>query len=157
VGQNPDSFPDVLSSGIVRAQHPVRSHVAQAGQVPKNSSESPRSEEWGVFHEDEAGSNLTNDPGEFRPEAGPSSGNPSTFPSTGNILARESAADNVDGPSPGLSIEGPNIIPDGEGLKDSIPLPSEEGGSGLGIKLNSADGAPSKELASQDSASCPCK
>jgi len=36
-------------------------------------------------------------------------------------------------------------------------LSGEQDAAGVGINLNSADGAPSKQLPSQDAASCPCK
>jgi hypothetical protein len=67
--EDPDAVPLVRCPGVVRPQHSPFRIVPQRGQVPENSVESPRSEEWGVFHEHESGSNLANDPGELGPEA----------------------------------------------------------------------------------------
>jgi len=72
-------------------------------------------------------------------------------------LAGESSADNIDVSAPLSAVETAHVIPDWERLKDSIALPGKQDASAVGIKLNSADGAPSKQLPSQDAASCPCK
>jgi hypothetical protein len=79
VCQNPDSLSDVGRSGVVRAQHTPFRIEPQRGQVSENSSKPPRSEHWGVFHEDETGSNLANDPGKFAPKPGPGASDSGAF------------------------------------------------------------------------------
>jgi hypothetical protein len=77
--------------------------------------------------------------------------------SAADVLARESAADDVDVASPLLAVEGAHVVPDGEPWQETVSLSGEQDVPAVGIKLNSADGAPSKEAASQDASSCPCK
>jgi hypothetical protein len=74
-----------------------------------------------------------------------------------DVLAGESATDDIDVAAPRVSVEGLNIVPDWEGFKAPVALSGEEDASGVGINLNSADGAPSKELSTQDASSCPSK
>jgi hypothetical protein len=65
VGQTPPPLPDVRGTSVVSSQHPVRSHVAQAGQAPDDVGHSfavvPSNEPWHVFQEDVGGSNQAND------------------------------------------------------------------------------------------------
>jgi predicted glycoside hydrolase/deacetylase ChbG (UPF0249 family) len=72
-------------------------------------------------------------------------------------LAREPAADDVDVPAPRAPVEGSNVIPYGEAIEHAVALSGEQHGAGVGIKLDSANGAPSKQEPSQDAASGPCK
>jgi len=72
-------------------------------------------------------------------------------------LAWESAADDVDVTSPRSSVEGADIVPDWESWQASIGLSGKQDSPGVGIKLNSASDAPSKQSPAQDAASCPCK
>jgi hypothetical protein len=60
-------------------------------------------------------------------------------------------------PCPGLTVEGSHIVPDREGWKQSVALAGEQHAPGVGINFNSADGAPSKDGASQDASACSCK
>jgi len=60
-------------------------------------------------------------------------------------------------PAPGLAVERAHVIPNGEPLEDPVALSGEQHAAREGIKLDSADGAPSQEDASQDSTACPCK
>ena len=69
VRQYPDSLATMgrarIGSGYNRPDciHPER------GKVGEDDIESPKSEHWAVFHEDEAGSNVANNPGKFFPES----------------------------------------------------------------------------------------
>jgi hypothetical protein len=102
VRQDPNSLADVGSAGIVRPQDTPFRIEPQAGQVSENSSKPPRSEHWGVFHEDETGSNLANDPSEFKPQPGfrPFKALARRI-GAGNVLAGETAADDVNVAAPG--------------------------------------------------------
>ena len=73
------------------AQHAPRRIIPHRGQVSENGSKSPASESWGVFHEDEAGLHLANDPGKFTPEAAALTGEAGPFAGDGDVLAREAA------------------------------------------------------------------
>jgi hypothetical protein len=72
-------------------------------------------------------------------------------------LAWESPADNIDIPAPLLAVEASHVIPDWERVKDSVALSRKQDASAVGINLNSADGAPSKQLSAQDASACSCK
>jgi hypothetical protein len=72
-------------------------------------------------------------------------------------LAWKSAANDIDVSAPRLAVEGLHIVPDWEPRQESVPLSGKQNSAAVGIKLNSADGAPSKEFASQDASSCSCK
>jgi hypothetical protein len=82
----------------------------------------------------------------------PTAGSDATDVQTG-----EAAADDIDVPSPGLAIKGGDVIPDGEGLEQPVPLPGEQHAAAVGINLDSAHGAPSKQAPSQDAAARSCK
>ena len=69
-------------------------------------------------------------------------------------MAWESPGHNVNVSSPGLAGEGAHIVPDGEAVEQSVSLPCEQHASGVGSKLDSADGAPTKQAPSQDASSC---
>ena len=58
---------------------------------------------------------------------------------------------------PGLAVEGSHVIPHREPWQQAVALAGKQHASGVGINFNSAHGAPSKEVPSQDAASCACK
>jgi hypothetical protein len=58
---------------------------------------------------------------------------------------------------PWLAVESSHVVPDWKSVKTSVGLSSKQHSAGVGIKFNSADGAPSKQFPSQDASSCPCK
>ena len=157
VGQYPDSLSDVRSAGIVRAQHSPSSIEPHRGQVPENSSKSTRSEHWAVFHEDEAGSNLANDPGHLSPKAGSLSVNPCSLPCAADVLAGESPGHDIDPPSPGVPIEGSDVIPDWEPGEDAVSLALEQDSPRVFLQFNGADWNMSEKEAAEDSSPCPCK
>jgi hypothetical protein len=155
VCQNPDSLSDVGRSGVVRAQHTPFRIVPQRGQVSENSSKPSTSEHWGVFHEDEAGSNLANDPSKLRPKAGACPSDPCPLPGRGNVLAGEPSAYRVHLPGPRRSVEGFDIIPDWEPGKEPIPLSLEENGSRVFTQLDGADWHMAEKDSAKDSAAGP--
>jgi hypothetical protein len=139
------------------SQHSPATIVPQRGQVPENSSEPPRSESWGVLHEDVSRSNLANDPSHLRPQSASLAVEPCTFPCDADILAGKSTGDDVDVSAPPEAVEGSHVIPDREAVEQSVTLAGEQHTATVGIKLNSADGAPAKPDPCQDASSCPCK
>jgi hypothetical protein len=72
-------------------------------------------------------------------------------------LAWVAAADNVDLSAPWASVERDDVVPDREERENLVSLPREQHTTAEGINLNSADGAPSKEMSCQDAPACPCK
>jgi hypothetical protein len=153
VGQNPDSFSAVRCAGMVSSQHSPFRIIPHLGQVSNHSSKPARSEHWRVLHEHESRFHLANDSGHFRPEPASLSGDTGPISGDADVLAWKSTSDNVDQPSPRLPVKGPHIVPDWERLKDSVALSCEQDAPGIGSKLNSADGAPPKELSAQDASS----
>lgn len=51
MGKNPDAVPPMIGANVGRSQHAPLRIEPERGQVSENSSESPRSEGWGVLHE----------------------------------------------------------------------------------------------------------
>jgi hypothetical protein len=157
VGHNPDAIPLMGRTGVsCRYNSPPRI-IPQRGNVSKHSVESSNNKHWRVFHKDETGSNFANDSPHFFPKPASLSVKPIAVTGNTDVLTRESPADDINPPPPGLAVKGLHIVPDRERLKDSVSLAGKQDASGIGSKLNSADGAPSKELSAQDASSRPSK
>jgi hypothetical protein len=157
VGHDPDSFAAVGGAHVVSSENSPSRIKPQRGQVFENSVESPRSEHWRVFHERELGSYFTNDPGHFHPEPRALSVKPCALSGAADVLAWESTGHHAHGACPGPAVECAHVIPHWEARQQSVALAGQQHASGVGIKLNSADGAPSKQVPTQDAASCSCK
>lgn len=145
------------------SQHAPPRIVPHCGQVSENSSKPSRSEYWGVFHEDVARSNLANDSCELSPEAGSRTVEPCAFSGATDVLAREAARNDErmadaakladDSAHSVVSLrERPHVVPNWERIKASVVLPGREDGASVGVELDGADGAPSKDLTAEDSA-----
>jgi hypothetical protein len=70
-----------------------------------------------------------------------------------DILAGKPARYHVNNASPGASVEGTNIIPNGERWQVPFILSLHESSSAVGVELHGADGAPSEEHASENASS----
>jgi hypothetical protein len=157
VGHNPDPLSKVRRSDIGSTKHSPSRIKPHLGQVSENSSKSPRSENWRVFHEHESRSYFTNDAGHLNPQAASFSIKPVPVPCAANVLAGESSANDINPSAPRLAVESSHVVPDREDWQQSVALSGKQYPSWVLSKLNSADGAPSKQVPSQDAASCPCK
>jgi hypothetical protein len=157
VGHNPDALAVVRGPDVASAEHTPARIIPQRGQVTEHDIETPGNEDWAVFHEDVGGSNLANDAREVSPEPGAPPADAGAASGGTDVLAREPATDDVNRAAPGRPLERLDVIPDGERFEGAVPLPSEEDAPRIGIKLNSADGAPSKEEPAQNAAACSCK
>jgi hypothetical protein len=157
VCQYPDSLPVLRGAKCVCSKHSPSSIEPHLGQVSENSSKPSINEHWRVLHEHEPRCHFANDPGHFQPKAAALSVESVAPAGDRNVLAGEASGHNINSSAPRLAVKGPHIVPDGEGWKQSIALSGEQHASTVGIKLNSASGAPSKQVPSQDAASCPCK
>jgi hypothetical protein len=154
---DPDAVSTVRGANVASSQHVPSRIVPERGQVTEHDIESAISEIWAVLHESVDRSNFANDASELRPEPGALASEAESAAGARDVLAGEAAADDVDMPAPGPPVEGADVVPDGEALEHAVPLPREQHAPAVGINLDSADGAPSKEEPSQDAASCPCK
>jgi hypothetical protein len=149
VGQYPDSFALVGSAGVVSSKHSPSRIKPHRGQVGKNSSESPSSEHWRVFHVCVSRLNFANDAGHFHPQSASLSLDSGAFPGSTDVLTRKAARYNVNKPSPWASVKGPNVIPDWEGRENSVILSLGKNASGIGFPFDGANGAPSKQFAAE--------
>jgi hypothetical protein len=101
VANKPD--PIALMSGADgRSWYTVPDRIEpERGKVSENGSHPETKQAWNVLHDDEAGSNLANEAPVFAPETRSRTFEASSFASKGNVLAREPAADDINGNSIG--------------------------------------------------------
>jgi hypothetical protein len=66
-------------------------------------------------------------------------------------LARKPCGNDVDSTSPGVSVEGSDVIPDRESIEASIPLSLEQDSPAVFVDLNGADCPPSEQSACEQS------
>jgi hypothetical protein len=151
VGQNPDPFSLVIGAAIARGKHSPFRMEPHLGQVSKYSSESPRSEHWAVFHEDDSRSYFANDPSHFDPETASRAFETGSVSSGTDVLTGKSASHDINNSSPRSSVESPNVIPNRERRHGSIVLPRNEDGLGVGIKFNGANASMPEQLTCENS------
>lgn len=123
--QDPESVSLVRGADVARSQHIPRRIIPERGQLTEHDAESANSEVWAILHERVSGSNFANDASELRPETAALAGDPGAFARARDVLAGEPARDDVDMPAPGPAIEGADVIPDGKGREESVPLSGE--------------------------------
>jgi hypothetical protein len=70
-------------------------------------------------------------------------------------LAGKAARNHVNNSLPGVSVEGTNIVPNGERWQVSFILALHESSGAKGVDFHGANGSPSKQFASKYSASSP--
>jgi hypothetical protein len=157
VAQDPDAFSTVGSAGVVRAHDAPFRIEPQRGQVSENSSKPSTNEHWGVFHEDEAGSNLANDPSKFRPEARALPLDPGSLSGCADVLARETSRNDINKAAPWSSVKTAHVRPNRERVEHSIVLSLRQNLCGVGITLNGAHGSPSEEVASENASTSACE
>lgn len=152
VGHNPEPITVMGGARVASPEDAPPRIIPQRGQVAEDDTEAPGNEGWTVFHEHVIGSNLANDASEVCPEPGALPADAAASPRGADVLAREPAADDVNRAAPRPAVERLDVIPDRERFEHAVPLPGEEDTPCIGSNLNSADGAPAKEGASQDAA-----
>src|SRR3989338_3557725 len=74
-----------------------------------------------------------------------------------NVLAWKAAGNDINTSAPGITVKGSHVVPNWELLQNPVTLPIKHDIPRPGINLNSANGAPSKQLPCQDAASPSCK
>jgi hypothetical protein len=161
VGNNPSSGPAVRRSGMMSAQHSPSRIVPQLVKVGENSAKPKSNQACGVFHESVSRSNLANNSPHLAPQSAliaiQSDALAVDGGTVGDLRAGKSPADDIDPLPPRFAVERGDVVPDRKSRQQSIPLSGKQHSAAVGIKLDSADGAPSKKCASQDASSCSCK
>jgi len=128
-----------------------------AGKVLQDDDKPASTKVRRVLNEDVRRLDLLNDARELSPKTGSLAIEPGARSGAADVLAWEPSADDIDFAVPWLAVERPNVVPDREAIENAVALPGEQYRTAIGIKLDSADGAPAKEDSSQDATSCSCK
>jgi hypothetical protein len=147
----------VGSAGIGRRYDTPFRIEPHFGQVSKYSSESARSEHWGVFHIDEAWAYLANNPCHVSPQSAALSVDASACAGRADVLAREAARYDINNSVPGSSVKSCNVRPNWESFENSIVLSLRQNRCGDGIALNCDNGAPAKEVPAEYSSTSACE
>jgi hypothetical protein len=67
-----------------------------------------------------------------------------------DVLARKTARYDVNNSSPRSAVKGLNVIPNREGREKAVILSGGKYACGVGLPLDSADGAPSEQVSSEN-------
>jgi hypothetical protein len=149
---DPHAVASMRGADVASSQHIPARIKPERGQVTEYDSKASSSEVWAVFHEDVAGSNLANDASELAPEPAALTRDAGAAARARDVLAREAAADDVDEPAPGTTVEGADVVPDWERVEHSVALALREHALAVGVELDGADGAPSQQPRGKQSA-----
>jgi hypothetical protein len=142
---------------VVRSKHSPFRIEPHLGQVSENSSESPRSEHWGVLHFDEAGFHFANDARHVEPQSAALSIDAGASAGATDVLAGKAARYDINTVAPRSSVKSRNVRPNWERLEASIVLPLCQNLCCVGITFNRDDGAPSKEAPAEHSSTSACE
>ncbi|HEY3500668.1 MAG TPA: hypothetical protein VGK73_38510 [Polyangiaceae bacterium] len=146
VGSNdPHPVASVRCADVPSSEHTPRCIKPQVGKPSEDNIQSSSAKHRGVLREDIRRPNLANDAEHFEPEARTLAIKARTPTSAGYILARKAARNDVHQSAPGSPVEGPDVIPDGEGIEVPVALSLGEHALAVGIDLDSADRSPSKQ------------
>jgi len=74
------------------------------------------------------------------------------FSGGGNVLTGKAARYDRNTASPWSSVKSLNVIPDRERRQTSVVLAGNQDACGVGVPLDSAHGAPSKQMSTEDAA-----
>lgn len=140
-----------------RSEHAPLRIEPERGQIPENGIESPNSEICAVFHKDVSGSNFANHAHEFQPKSRLLALDARSTAGRADVLARESARNNIHSSSPRSPVEGADVIPDGKRWQDSVVLPFDEDLAAIRLDLDGANGPVSEDEPAENSASSACE
>jgi hypothetical protein len=157
VGQNPNSLSSVWSAGMDCSQHSPARIKPHRGQVREDLVKAAVSEGRRVFHEHEARSHFAHDSAHFAPQAASVSIEPEASAGNADILARETASDDIHQSMPRPTVKSSDVGPNRESWEASVILPSHEDGAGIFIDFDCTDGAPAEEFAAEYAASSACE
>jgi len=147
----PEPVSFVRRSNVGSSQHCPSAVIPERGQVTEDSSESPSKEGWAVLHEDEPGSNVAHDARHVCPHAGSLTVDAGALSGHADVLAREAARNHVNNAAPWSSVKGANVIPNREGREKAVILSGGKYACGVGFPFNGANGAPSEQVAAENS------
>jgi hypothetical protein len=157
VGTNPDSFSKVRQPGVGSTQHTPPSIKPQRGKVTQNSVESSKSKHWRVLNECVEGSYFAKYSGKLAPQSAALSIKSRSVAGCANVLAGEPSAHNVNESAPGLAVECPHIVPDGEPWQDSVALSLQQDLAAVRFNLDSTNCGMSEKDAAEDASPSSCK
>lgn len=152
-GRDPDAVAAVRGAGVARSHNSPSRIIPQAGKVKEDQSKASLNKEWAVLHEDVAGSYLADNASHLAPESGAPSTDPGAFPGGADVLARESARNDVNSASPRASVKVAYVIPDREGREAAVVLPGDQNVPCVGVELDGADGAPAEQFPAENASS----
>jgi hypothetical protein len=112
--QDPDPVSLVGRSDMVSSQHSPPRIIPHFGKVTEDHGKTSSHKQRAVFHEDVSRSYLTDNPCHLGPQAGPCPADSCALSGCADVLAGEPAGDDIDLASPGLAVEGADIVPDRE-------------------------------------------
>jgi hypothetical protein len=101
-----DALAAVGRSSVVRAQAAPFRIEPHRGQVTEDDSKPSSNESCDVLHEDEAGSNLANDPSKLPPESAALAPDAFALPGVADVLTGEAASDEIHDSTPRSAVEG---------------------------------------------------
>lgn len=138
VGQDEDPLAAVGSADIGRLDTQPLRIEPEVGQAPKEASKSiPGNKASHVFHEDEAGSHLANDPKELVDEVSVVVSAP-LLSGARVRLARDSAKDEIHQSSIAFAVEPAHVEVNRRCAQGRLLHPLQEDGLGVGFPLNVA-------------------
>jgi hypothetical protein len=147
VGSNdPHAVASVWRTDVPSSKHTPDSIIPQAGKPFEGALESVSAQIRGILGEDIRRLDFSNNAQHFEPKTRAISVQPGTSTGAADVLARESAADDIDVAAPGITVKGSDVIPDGECVEHAIALSLLQDRLAVLIDLDGADGAPSKQM-----------
>jgi len=158
VGSNkPEPVALMRGANVGSSQHCPPTVIPDRGQITEHSVESSSKDCWAVLHVCESRSNLANDPRHVGPEPAALAVDAPPFAGRADVLAREAARNHVNNSAPRFAVKGANVIPNREGREKAVILSGGKYACGVGLQLDGADGAPSKQFAREYSATSACE
>jgi hypothetical protein len=134
-----------------RSEHAPLRIVPDLGQRAENSMQAPSNKRWGIFHEAVLGSYFANDALHVPPEPAALAVDPFAFARDRDVLARESAGNDIDSSSPWGSVEGGNVIVNLHvGGQVAIRLTRPQHASAVGVDLDGTHRSVAEQHASED-------
>ena len=157
-------FSDMIRAKLANSQHSPFCIIPHRGKVAQHNAKSASPQLRGIFNKDRARLDLRNDSAHLAPKSAALSlesfllaVNVVVCPGWRNVLAWESAADDINLSSPRFSIKGLHIVPDWEFGQDSISLTLQQDLSWVRFNFDSTDCGMSAKDAAEDSSPCSSK
>jgi hypothetical protein len=147
VCKKPVAIPNVVSTHVCRGNSDASDRVTHRFKVVRGAVDRAS---LGVLGAYVPGSDICHDPSHFRPEI---VCNVFSSSRAGIGLTGKASRYAVNNAAPWASVEGANIIPNGERWNMSFILSLHESSDAVGIALNCADGSVPEQLGCENAAS----